>query len=223
MSPSLARLTVADAQDAWRAAGFEVGDGGRCRLGSVEVVLAPEEGKKGVRSWALREVSVPTDGRLEGLRTSDQRDVDDDVCGQAVRVGVHPNGTTSIDHVVVMTPDIERTIAAFEAAGLALRRRREGEAYGSVMLQAFFRLGEVVLEVVGSPEPTGDGPARFFGLAVTVADLDATSALLGEHLGAAKEAVQPGRRIATLRSSAGVGTPVAFMSPEPDGEGGAPA
>ena len=32
------------------------------------------------------------------------------------------------------------------------------------MTQVFFRLGEVILELVGPPEPAGDGPARFYGL-----------------------------------------------------------
>jgi hypothetical protein len=47
-----------------------------------------------------------------------------------------------------------------------------------------------------------------------VPDLDATAAALGERLGAVKDAVQPGRRIATLRRQAGAGVPLAFMSPE---------
>jgi hypothetical protein len=50
-----------------------------------------------------------------------------------------------------------------------------------------------------------------------VADLDATAALLGDLLGAPKVAVQPGRRIATVRADAGLGVPVAFMSGEPPG------
>ena len=85
------------------------------------------------------------------------------------------------------------------------------------MQQVFLRPGEAVIEVVGPPEPTGGGKARFFGLAFTVADLDATAALLGDLLGAPKVAVQPGRRIATVRADAGLGVPVAFMSGEPAG------
>ena len=83
------------------------------------------------------------------------------------------------------------------------------------MVQVFFRLGEVVLEVVGGPQPSGDGPARFFGLAFTVADLDATARYLGDRLHPAKGAVQPGRRIATLDRGAGSTVAMAFMSPGP--------
>jgi hypothetical protein len=71
----------------------------------------------------------------------------------------------------------------------------------------------VILEVVGPPQPTEDGPARFFGLAWTVADLDATAAYLGDRLHPAKEAVQKGRRIATLDRTAGSTVAHAFMSP----------
>jgi catechol 2,3-dioxygenase-like lactoylglutathione lyase family enzyme len=126
---------------------------------------------------------------------------------------LHPNGTTAIDHVVVTTPDLDRTVAALEAAGLQARRVRDAGRGDRAIRQVFFRLGDPVLEVVGPPEPSGDGPARFLGLALTVADLDATATALGQHVGEVKDAVQPGRRIATLRRSAGCTTALAFMSP----------
>ena len=52
------------------------------------------------------------------------------------------------------------------------------------MRQAFFRMGEVVLEVVGGAEPDpGGGPARFFGIAITVEDLDAAVERAGDRIG----------------------------------------
>lgn len=83
------------------------------------------------------------------------------------------------------------------------------------MRQAFFRLGEIVLEVVGPREPAGEGAPRFFGLAWTVRDLDETAASLAERLHPPKDAVQPGRRIATLDKAAGSSVAMAFMSPPP--------
>jgi hypothetical protein len=79
--------------------------------------------------------------------------------------------------------------------------------------QGFRRLGPAILELVETPEAP-DGPARFWGLVVNVTDLGALAERLGDRLGPVKPAVQPGRHIATLRESAGLGQAVAFMSVE---------
>ena len=115
------------------------------------------------------------------------------------------------------TPDLDRTIAAIETGlGLPLLRTRDADSPGAPMRQAFFRMGEVVLEVVGGAEPDpGGGPARFYGIAITVEDLDAAVERAGDRIGRAKPAVQRGRSIATFRKEAGLGVPVALMSPAP--------
>ena len=206
---ALVALTVHDDPGRWRDAGFAVDEQGGCRVGAVQLwLLPPAAGRRPqVASWAFEGL----DGRpeeIDGISTT---------AGSAPtgRTTVHPNGATSLDHVVVTTPDLARTVGALEAAGLEALRERRTEAGGRPMRQVFLRPGEAIIEVVGPPEPTGEGRARFFGLAFTVSDLDASTALLGRHLGQAKDAVQPGRRIATVRSSAGLGVPVALMSPEP--------
>src|SRR5207248_1668394 len=82
-----------------------------------------------------------------------------------------------LDHVVVTTPDFDRSSAALAEAGLELRRVRE--APGGVR-QGFRRLGPAILELVAAPgasDPTA--PARFWGLVVIVSDLDALAARLG--------------------------------------------
>ena len=57
-----------------------------------------------------------------------------------------------------------------------------------------------------------NGAARFWGLALLSDDLDQTVAQLGDHASQVRAAVQSGRRIATLRRSAGLAVPVALMS-----------
>ncbi len=117
----------------------------------------------------------------------------------------HPNGAIKLDHVVMTTPDLEATFGELEALGLPLRRVRDA---GDGRRQGFFRMGETLLEVVG---PAGEETA-FWGLVVVVEDLDALAARLGDDVGEPRDAVQPGRRIATARPSAGSGLPLAFMS-----------
>ena len=82
--------------------------------------------------------------------------------------------------MVAFSPDLERTVAALEAAGLDLRRRREGPTGGGSARQAFFRVGEVILEVVEHPPQAreagdADAPARLWGLALLAPDIDATA------------------------------------------------
>jgi hypothetical protein len=131
----------------------------------------------------------------------------------------HPNGVSAIDHVVAITPALERTVAALQAAGLDLRRLREEPTPAGAPRQAFFRLGPTILEVVQEPAEAierGGGvnrPAFFWGLALVAPDLEATVAGLGERVSEARAAVQPGRRIATLRRSAGLSLPVALITP----------
>jgi hypothetical protein len=49
-------------------------------------------------------------------------------------------------------------------------------------------------------------------------------AALGDNVGETRPAVQPGRRIATLRRGAGLSVPVALMTPQRTGDrGGAPS
>ncbi len=126
---------------------------------------------------------------------------------------MHPNGVTAIDHVVAITPVLERTAASLERAGLDLRRIRDEPTPAGAPRQAFFRLGEVILEVVQEPEEATakaggtDRPAFFWGVALIAPDLEATAAMLGEHVGEVRAAVQPGRRIATVRRSAELWAP----------------
>jgi hypothetical protein len=82
------------------------------------------------------------------------------------------------------------------------------------MRQGFHRIGSggLIVELVERPE-IPDGPAVFWGLVVNVDDLDVACAVIGPDLvSAPKDAVQPGRRIATVRTEAGLGLPVALMT-----------
>lgn len=204
-------LQIADEPDAWSAAGFTVADG-VVVVGSVRLrLVGRRDAERGIVGWTLAGVTAP-DGDLDGLPTQIAAADPDGASMPAT----HPNGVTGLDHIVVLTPDLDRTLDALAAAGLELRRIRDTTSYGSPMRQAFFRLGPTVLEVVsgdtGSGLPAAEAPAAWFGLAVDVHDLDEARALLGDALGDTKDAVQEGRRIATLRhKQLGLSVAVAAM------------
>jgi len=197
----LAALDIADPPSTWAALGFSVVDD---TVWVDNVAHRLGLAGAGVVGWELWGVA---DGALaaEGIPTV----VVDEP--EAPSPAPHANSVVGLDHIVVMTPDHARTVASLEGAGIECRRVRDL----GPRVQAFFRLGPVILEVVGPAEATGDGPAELWGLAWTSSDLEATAALLGDRLRAAKDAVQPGRRIATLDASAGLSTLMTFMSPEP--------
>lgn len=129
----------------------------------------------------------------------------------------HPNRATAIDHVVVMTPDVDRTIDAAESIGMSVRRTVDTEANGTPMRQTFFVLHTALLELVGPLEATGSGPSVFFGLAISTPNLPGLDKLLGDGVGPARPAVQPDRQVRTARAKAfGLSFPLLFMSPRPE-------
>lgn len=192
--PTLEELEIADEPADWRALGFDVEDGA-CQVSSVRLRLVGKGPRRGILGWKL--------GAVEPAATA---------------APPQPNGVARIDHVVLLSPDLDRTVEELRSDGFELRRIREGETPDGSSRQAFFRLGEPILEVVQAPDGAGvarnpDGPARLWGIAFLVEDLDATGSALGELLGSPRNAVQPGRKIATLRPEAGLGPAIAFMTP----------
>jgi hypothetical protein len=153
---SIDEIQVAADPGAWRAAGFDMA-GDVCEVGSVRLRLLGEGPSRGIVSWSVRGPGSP---ELDGLdTTASQRE-------PASGAG-HPNGVVAIDHVVILSPELDRTVAVLRAAGFDFRRLREGPTPGGSTRQAFFRLGEVIVEVVQAPAGTKvasdpHGPARLW-------------------------------------------------------------
>lgn len=205
---SIDELVLADEPERWAALGFTV-TAGCCQLGTVRLRLAGLGAGLGIVCWSLREISSV---ELDGLPTKRSESP------VPAAAPVHPNGVLAIDHVVAMSPALDRSVRALEAAGLDLRTIREQPTPAGAPRQAFFRLGAEILEVVQEPDSVveRDGgparPTRLWGLALLAPDLDRTVASLAPHVGTARGAVQPGQRIATVQRSADLAMPVALIS-----------
>lgn len=209
---TLDELAVAAAPEKWAAAGFATNGDGVAHVGSTRIRLAGPGAGRGIVGWSLRRLPERV-ADLDGLPvTRSSR--------EAAPPGNQANGAHALDHVVAFTPLLDRTVEKLKNAGLDLRRVRDAVLPGGGTRQAFFRLGDVILEVIEQPAPDGSPsdpalPARLWGLAFVTADLDDTAGYMGDRLGEPREAVQPGRRIATVRRGAYLGVPVAFLTPAP--------
>jgi hypothetical protein len=200
MGSRLVSLIVAGSSSAWEAVGFATDEAGRIAFANGALEFDGDTSRRPA-PVALRVAGVEADS-LSGIAL---------VSGSPVPSIEHPNGCFELDHLVIVTPELERTSEAVEATlGLPQRRMRET----SSARQAFHRFDErgCIVELVESdrvPEPT------LFGIVANTPELEALAAELGEDvIGAPKPAVQPGRLIATFRKHAGLGFPVALMTPD---------
>ena len=177
-----------------------------CRVGGVGIRLVGREHGTGIVGWSLR--GVPADVReVDGVPTTASD-------ASPVTPATHSNGVTSVDHVVLLSPDLTRTVDALARLGVLPRRERDGELGGQAIRQVFFRLGEVIVEVVGSPHTAGEGPSGLWGMTYVVDDVEATAEAFGDRTTPVKDAVQPGRRITTLRHREfGMSVRTAMISP----------
>lgn len=214
MPPEAREIVVADAPEAWARLGFAVGAAGTVQLGGVRLVAVGRThlttaSSSGTGRAGEGIVSIGVAGLAAGGERPDGLPLVAAGDAPAGDAAPHPNGAVAVDHVVAFTGDMARTLAALERSGLDLRRLREPPE--APARQAFLRLGPFILELV----ETGVEPPAFWGLVVVVADLDAAAERLGDHLGRPREAVQPGRRIATVRPEAGLSVALALMTPRP--------
>jgi hypothetical protein len=142
--PTVDELVIADPPGAWWAAGFRI-DGDLCQVGAVRLRLEGPGRGRGIVGWSVRGAVTL---ELDGLPTT--------ASGRPPPAAAerHPNGVVSIDHLVLLTPDIDRTTTTLRDAAFDLRREREGPTPGGSRRQSLFRMGEVILEVVEAPAGT---------------------------------------------------------------------
>lgn len=199
---TIAELVVGGLPDPWESFGFAKlsHEGSRTLFSLADVALVVDSTlEPGTVGWTLAGSPHRHDS-IDGIATSH---VSGGFVGEAGRVGC-----LGVDHVVIRTDNLDRTcVAITHSTGADVRRVRDA---GGGVTQAFHKLGPVVVEVVAGGDRV-QAP-HLWGFVVNVSDLDAVAAWAGpDVVGAPKPATQPGRRIATARSGAGLGVPFALM------------
>ena len=213
MTPTIDEIIVGDEPDSWRAAGFAVDDDGTCRIGTVRVRLVGRDARQAHpaagRCAASTRPASATTASTASPPPSARRRRPSRPCT--------PTASRSIDHVVLLSPDTaphHRRPRGGRASTSAASR--ETDSYGAPMRQTFFRAGEVIIELIGPDEP-GEGATALLRPGPHRRPTSTPpAALLGAGARRPKDAVQPGRRIASLRhKELDVSVATAFMSPEP--------
>ncbi len=219
-APRLQQLIVTDEGPAWEAAGFEIildsDSPGSVHIGEVTIRLVGSlpptttaGPRGGITGWSFGNLGPNFNNQsnlIDGIETYDLGDTSP----SDAREVSHPNGVIHLDHVVMTTSGFDRSIDELQQAGFQLRRVREAPPNR----QAFFWAGETIIELIGPAQQAQPERARLWGLAMTCRDLAETAEVLGSKLGPIKQAVQPGRQIATLRGKQlGLSVPIVLMTP----------
>jgi hypothetical protein len=197
----LTELRVGGPIEPWRTLGV-VDTAPRVEVEGCSLTIDPTA-PAGLLGWGLDSDGVDVPASIDGIpswRAAPPR-------------GSEPAslGIVGWDHVVVMTSSLDRTCGAIETTtGAPLKRIRDA---GGGVRQGFHRLGGLIVEVVESPQVTAP-TASLWGFVWNVAQLDTLAERLGpDVMSAPRDAVQRGRRIASVRHSVGLGVAVALMSP----------
>ena len=182
---SIAALVVGGSPEPWEALGFAKlsSEGSRALFSLVDVELVVDSDREtGSVDWVLAD--LPFAGPPGAI------------------------GCLGVDHVVLRTNDLDESCA--EVTRLTGAPRKRVRDAGNGVMQGFHRVGSVIVEVVAGGAHV-ESP-HLWGFVVNVANLDAVCNHAGpDVIGAPKSAVQPGRRIATARTTAGLGIPFALM------------
>jgi hypothetical protein len=201
----------------WARAGVSIANRSG-KVGDVCLELEPH-----LQGFVRCEFALPNNNTT----SSDLTSVDDTIDGALVRLlSEDPrssHGSSSrdvstsswnflgVDHVVITTDDLSRTSDEIERVlNVACARVRDA---GNNVTQGFHKLENTIIEVVSGPQVKHTG-ARWWGFVLTVDDIDSWCSSVGSDVASSpRQAVQPGRQIATVRSAVDLGAAIAVMSP----------
>jgi catechol 2,3-dioxygenase-like lactoylglutathione lyase family enzyme len=193
---------------------------GRLRTGNVAVRFEPKA--SGLRSMVFATQDLAKAATLLERRAVATTKTDGGLAllGHGVAIGVvatpdeAPSPLTtdaggavsSLDHVVVRTPNPERAIAFYGGRlGLDLRLDRSNPKWGARLL--FFRCGDLVVEIAHDlKKGVSDEPDHLWGLSWRVPDIAAAQARLkaaGLDVSEPRDGRRPGSQVCTVKNRTG--------------------
>lgn len=202
---SLRGICLPDTAQSWADLGFRL-TGGAFTVGLLTISTGADR-----LALAVVGAARACDGLALVAAADPPRDsIDDGAPGH--RGPVHPNGVDGVDHLVLTTGNVDAALAGLAACGVTPRRELVTERFGPPTRQVFAWWGGVIVELLGPAEPGSEGHTRCWGVTFTSPDLEHTKRVLGPLGGSIRQAVQPGRRILSVRSPS-LSIAVAVMDP----------
>lgn len=207
---ALGQVGLSGTPDAFEAVGFDVSDNGLLAMLNGALAFSEIGAKTRFLGIGVAGDEIADGVNLDGIPVIETA---------PVPPVEHPNGCYEIDHLVLMTPDLDRTARHAEAV-LGLRQLRLRD--GGKRRQSFHRFADVthpdgdvskgaILELV---EDDRLNAPRLWGVVFNAHDLDAVvDRYPRDVIGEPRSAVQNRRRIASFKPGAGLGVAVAVMSP----------
>ncbi len=134
---------------------------------------------------------------------------------QTPDLSIDRSGVTSLDHLVIHTPNPDRTVATY-GTRLDLRFALDRKAAQWNTRFLFFRLGGLTLEIIHrlDTEQDPDGPDSIWGITWATPDLEAAHARLrdaGITVSELRTGRKPGSRVFTVKSGT-LGIPTLFIT-----------
>ncbi len=183
-------------------------DASTARLSSL--VFATASLDKAARLLERRGVAAERTGDLLALAPAASHQVPISLIERAAPLAPSPlkasdeaASISSLDHVVVRTPNSERAIAFYAGRlGLDLRLDRSNPKWNARLL--FFRCGDLVIEIAHDlAKGVSDGPDRLWGVSWRVRDIGRCHARLakaGVEVSEPREGRRPGTQVMSVQS-----------------------
>ena len=200
-----------------KESGLASGPSSQALLGPEEKRRVQGEGDLDLRTWISTRVD-PAVSRSIGIELISEEEGTLPAATIAAADGHFEDGSVirGLDHVVVMSTDIEAT-RDFYADGLGIRLALDRSFEKRGVRLIFFRIGGVTIEIGGrlGAERNSQGRDRFAGLAWQVGELDAIrSRLLGDRFDVSeiRDGNKLGTRVCTVRDPVH-GVPTLLIEP----------